>query len=97
MSEEDQKALSTQEHWDSRYAGGREDGLGEHEWFRSFKELRPFLVKHLPSHAIRPRILHLGCGTSVSLVHLVVCCRFHRVLRAWGRYPTPFSVLQVDF
>lgn len=66
MSEEDQKALSTQEHWDSRYAGGREDGLGEHEWFRSFKELRPFLAKHLPSHAVQPRILHLGCGTSVS-------------------------------
>jgi hypothetical protein len=44
MSEKDQKELSTQEHWDTRYAGGREDGLGKHEWFHSFKELRPFLV-----------------------------------------------------
>lgn len=96
ISEGDQKALSTQQHWDSRYAGGREDGLGEHEWFRSFKDLRPFLIKHLPSPAVRPRILHLGSGTSVSSVHLVLCCRFRRASRAWWHYPLPFSVLQID-
>ena len=66
MSKNEQRELSTQEHWDSRYAGDRDDGLGEHEWFRSFEELRPFLMKYLPDSAARPRILHLGCGTSVS-------------------------------
>jgi len=69
MNEEAQKELSRKEYWDERYAKEREQqdaSAATYEWFKTFDKLRPFLAKHLPEISIVPRVLHLGCGTSVS-------------------------------
>ena len=62
MNEQELKALGHPEYWNNRY--NEADG---HEWFRSFNQLQPLLVKELPEAGSNPRIIHLGCGDSVSL------------------------------
>ncbi|KAH9845219.1 Endothelin-converting enzyme 2 [Teratosphaeria destructans] len=68
MSSEDEAghALGRAAFWDERYA--RSDGAAPtHEWFRTFKDLQPFLERHLFQSfrpAQDPRILHLGAGDS---------------------------------
>jgi hypothetical protein len=69
MSSTDEgKALATPDFWNDRYKAA-EDDKPTHEWFRSFEALQPFLSQHLyeawPAEG-SPRILHLGCGDSVS-------------------------------
>ena len=65
---EEADALARAQYWDERY--GKSHGEGPtHEWFRSYKDLQPFLETHLfkpfePSQ--NPKILHLGAGDSVS-------------------------------
>lgn len=69
MNEEAQKELSRKEYWDERYAkerGQQDADTATYEWFKTFDKLRPFLAKHLPDVLTLPRVLHLGCGTSVS-------------------------------
>ena len=61
------EALAYPGYWDERYA--LSDGeQPTHEWFRSFKSLEPYLLRHLfeprPSNS-NPHILHLGSGDSV--------------------------------
>ena len=56
--------LSCAEYWDKRY-----DKSNDHEWFRTFDQLRSFFDKHLPQDR-GTRILHLGCGTSTLTVDL---------------------------
>lgn len=71
MTKEEDQALSRPDFWDKRYAQG--DGeQPTHEWFRSYKDLEPFLRSNLfegkgftPSD--NPLILHLGSGDSVCL------------------------------
>jgi EEF1A lysine methyltransferase 4 len=61
-------ALSTQSFWDDRYATSNSD-QPTHEWFRTFDSLQPFFVKQFYSvkpAEENPRVLHLGCGDSVS-------------------------------
>ena len=72
MNEEAQKELSRKEYWDKRYAEEHEQkkddtsSSANYEWFKTFEKLQPFLAKHLPNVSRQPRVLHLGCGTSVS-------------------------------
>jgi EEF1A lysine methyltransferase 4 len=62
--------LSKASFWDERYSSAPPGSdAPTHEWFKSFDSLKPFLEKHLflpkpPDDDIR--ILHLGCGDSVS-------------------------------
>ena len=71
MNVEAQKELSRKEYWDQRYTQERQDqqdaNAANYEWFKTFEKLRPFLTKHLPDTTDVPRILHLVCGTSVSV------------------------------
>jgi hypothetical protein len=68
MSDAESKLLAHAEYWDDRYANvGPERQV--HEWFRSFRDLEPFLEQYLfqvrpPRTA--PDILHLGSGDSVG-------------------------------
>jgi hypothetical protein len=59
--------LSTPAYWDNRY---RDNSNGPiYEWFKPFTSLEPLLLEHLPKPSDdgqAPRILHLGCGNSVS-------------------------------
>lgn len=73
MNQAAQKELSVAEYWEARYAkeqdasqtsGGNDE---DYEWFKTYAKLKPFLERHLPVTASSPRILHLGCGTSVRL------------------------------
>ena len=69
MNNAAQKELSRREYWDDRYQKESQpsaDGESEYEWFKKFEQLRPFFAKHLPDVSKGPRILQLGCGTSVS-------------------------------
>jgi len=70
MNKEAQKQLAFADYWDSRYAGDAEASAHidteEYEWLKTFEQLRPFLEKRLPRFFECPRILQLGCGTSVS-------------------------------
>lgn len=72
--EEDLIELSKPEFWDARYTSeqklgqdGTQPVLNSYEWFRTFETLRPFFTKHLPASASTCHILHLGCGSSVSV------------------------------
>lgn len=70
MTIEEDRALSSPDYWDGRYAGG--DG---HEWFRSYDDLEPFLRPSLfeafaPSS--EPVVLHLGSGDSVRDILLLL-------------------------
>lgn len=60
------KELGFPEYWNRRYENASKCENATHEWFRSFEKLRPFLEKELPDPKLGPRILHLGCGDSVS-------------------------------
>lgn len=64
--QDEQKELRLAEYWDARYAGTDAKQEGEHEWFRTFDDLRPFLLRSLPAAEDSVSIVHLGCGTSVS-------------------------------
>lgn len=70
MNQAAQKELSYKEYWDQRYLKENEQQSekdeANYEWFKTFEKLRPFLVRHLPNVSSNPRILHLGCGTSVG-------------------------------
>lgn len=69
MNLESQKELSKAEYWEQRYKTEEslEDGKpDEYEWFKTYTSLKPFLTKHMTEPQSNPRILHLGCGTSVS-------------------------------
>lgn len=71
MNQAAQKELSTAEYWETRYAKEQETSQEpsqedeDYEWFKTYAKLKPFLDKHLAGAAVRPKILHLGCGTSV--------------------------------
>ena len=73
MNNASQKELATAEYWEKRYADNSDtkaDGTHEvdnYEWFKTYDKLKPFLHKHLPPAFSKPRILHLGCGTSVGV------------------------------
>lgn len=69
MNNAAQKELSYRKYWDERYqreAQTSENNEDNYEWFKKFEQLRPFFAKHLPDASKSPRILHLGCGTSVG-------------------------------
>ena len=74
MNNASQKELATAEYWEKRYAddsGARADGACEvdnYEWFKTYDKLQPFFHKHLLPASSKPRILHLGCGTSVGVL-----------------------------
>jgi len=64
--------LAFAQYWDERYA--KPDAEESFEWFKSYENLRGFLGKWLPEvertkeeEGEQPKILHLGCGNSVSL------------------------------
>ena len=68
--------LAFAKYWDERYA--KPDAEESFEWFKSYENLKGFLEKWLPKvqeigeeKGERPKILHLGCGNSVSFVALV--------------------------
>lgn len=69
FNDERPEALARAEYWDGRYA--KSDGLAPtHEWFRTYRDLQPFLERHLFEPfkpALNPKILHLGAGDSVSI------------------------------
>ena len=63
----DDAELATAEYWNHRY---EESGAEEaYDWFRDWEQLGAWFKIHLS----RPdaRILHLGCGNSVSLLCLI--------------------------
>ena len=63
----DDAELATTEYWNHRY---EEIGVEEaYDWFRDWEQLEAWLKDHLS----RPdaKILHLGCGNSVSLPWLI--------------------------
>lgn len=70
MNTASQRELTTVEYWDKRYkvekSGVKLDDDEDYEWFKTYEKLRPFFAKHLPSVESSPRILQLGCGTSVG-------------------------------
>lgn len=72
MNSKAQKELAFANFWDDRYtkqdhkADPATVGNEDYEWFRTYAKLRPFLERHLPSSSTNPRIVQLGCGTSVS-------------------------------
>lgn len=75
MNTAEQKELSRKEYWDERYskeADSKNFDQPNYEWFKTFEQLRPFLQNHLTPASSNPRIVHLGCGTSVSR-YLVAC------------------------
>ena len=61
--------LASVEYWDTRYSSTPES---TYEWFKSYDSLKPFFSKHLPApedeDGANVRVLHLGCGNSVSSV-----------------------------
>ena len=59
----DDAELATAEYWNHRY---EESGAEEaYDWFRDWEQLGAWFKDHLSRpHA---KILHLGCGNSVSL------------------------------
>lgn len=64
--------LAFAKYWDERYA--KPDAEESFEWFKSYVNLKGFLKKWLPkveAQNEQPKILHLGCGNSVSFVVLV--------------------------
>lgn len=71
MNQAAQKELSRAEYWEQRYAEEQNatqqaaSSDEDYEWFKTYAKLKPFLDKHLPSTTFNPKILHLGCGTSV--------------------------------
>ena len=70
MNSAAQKELATVAYWDKRYSDER-SGVGDkngedYEWFKTYEKLKPFFSKHLPPAESSPRILQLGCGTSVG-------------------------------
>lgn len=67
--------LSHPKYWDERYRSeqradpnGAQPMLDSYEWFRSFKQLRPFFEARLPPSSSGCHILHLGCGNSVIIL-----------------------------
>jgi hypothetical protein len=75
--------LGTPGFWDDRYKAAsnteqRDLQSPTHEWFRNFSALQPFFSKYLYSRSAEenPRILHLGCGDSVSSSYLVFLMLF---------------------
>ena len=65
--------LAHPKYWDARYALEQKNKaeaphgtLASYDWFRTFDEIRPLLLKYLPPAMDDIRILHLGCGNSVS-------------------------------
>lgn len=65
-TEEQQKQRQKRQQGDGDGGGEGEGEEREYEWFRTFEQIRPFLVKHLPPAGAGVRVLQLGCGTSVS-------------------------------
>ncbi|OTA01900.1 hypothetical protein A9Z42_0022440 [Trichoderma parareesei] len=64
-SKKGDEALATPEYWDDYYI--KPDG--DHEWFRTYKQLKPFLAQHLFNReGLQPKdnplILHPGSGES---------------------------------
>ena len=70
MNSAAQKELATVEYWDKRYnderSGNYNDDAEDYEWFKTYEKLKPFFSRHLPPTDSSPRILQLGCGTSVG-------------------------------
>lgn len=77
MPKESLEELQYASYWDARYAAPpsdpdslarREaaDGQESYEWFRKFEHLKEFFERHLPAAETKSKILHLGCGNSVS-------------------------------
>jgi hypothetical protein len=74
VKEEELIELAHPEYWNDRYTSEQKAGqngtqpvLDSYEWFRNFETLRPFFAKHLPASSDNCHVLHLGCGSSVSL------------------------------
>ena len=65
-----EQELSRSEYWDERHKTSTTTGdEPSHEWFKGFENLKPFITTHLlePKRPDEnPRVLHLGCGDSVS-------------------------------
>lgn len=56
-------------YWNERYS--KPDAEQTFEWFKSYDKLKPFMTKWLPSPSqdgMSPRVLHAGCGNSVSVL-----------------------------
>jgi len=62
-TQEELKQLSLPSYWNEKYARG-----DEHEWISFyFHDLYPIFEEIFPPAASQPRLLHLGCGTSVGI------------------------------
>lgn len=64
------RELAFADYWNKRYAGEQagkndEEEGEDYEWLKTFEKLKPFLEMHLPAVKYAPKILQLGCGTSV--------------------------------
>jgi len=69
--------LAYPEYWNTRYGSQLHSGekcpdkaLESYDWFRTFDKIHPFLLEYLPPASSGIRILHLGCGNSVSTLKL---------------------------
>lgn len=58
--------LANAGYWNDRH----EIDCSADEWAKSYDELRPFLVRHLPKSQPEAKILHLGNGTSTLPISL---------------------------
>ena len=69
--------LAYPEYWNARYGSqlhigenSPDQALESYDWFGTFDKIHPFLLKCLPPASSGIRILHLGCGNSVSTLKL---------------------------
>lgn len=70
MPKEDLSELAHPQYWDERYKKPEEQD--KYDWLRDFKAVKLFLLKHLPSeNKALTKILHVGCGNSVSIGYSV--------------------------
>lgn len=73
--------LARSEYWNARYAKegveDKPDALETYDWFRSWEHLEDWFQSTLPSPSTHPKILHLGCGNSVSPIHSTTLSRYN--------------------
>ncbi len=89
FKDEELKELAHPKYWDERYRSEQktaQDGtpdLDSYEWFRSFKQLRPFFEDNLSPPSSECHTLHLGCGNSVIILFSqFFFCAYQKVRKA---------------
>ena len=71
----DDAELATTDYWNQRYQEVRVEEA--YDWFRDWEQLGVWFKDHLTEP--QARILHLGCGNSVSLLCLLQILTHHNV------------------